>query len=240
MFEQRGAERVEYWPIERLVPHARKARIHSDAQVADIAASIARFGFNAPLLVDGGGGIIAGHGRVLAARRLGLASVPVVPLGHLTDREKRAYVLADNRLAEKASWDQDLLRVELADLRELDFDLHGIGWDDKELDKLLAVPITEEAVAATDADDAVPEAAEITVSRPGDIWQLGAHRLCCGDSTDSGDVAALMAGAQAMLCFTSPPYASQRDYTTGGIGDWDALMRGVFAALPLATSTARR
>lgn len=233
MFDRKGAERVEYWPVERLAPHARNARVHSDSQIADIASSIARFGFNAPVLVDGEGGIIAGHGRVLAAKRLGLDDVPVVPLSHLSDREKRAYILADNRLAEKAGWDQDLLRVELADLRDLDFDLHGIGWDDKELDKLLAAPITEDQVNADEHDDEVPAAAEATVTRLGDIWQLGRHRLRCGDSTSPDDVAALMAGEQAALCFTSPPYSSQRDYTTGGIGDWDALMRGVFGCLPM-------
>lgn len=147
---EKGARKLEHWPILRLVPYARNARTHSDSQVAEIAASIGRFGFNNPVLVDETGSIIAGHGRVLAAKRLGMDEVPVVVLSHLTDAERRAYILADNKLAEKAGWDEDLLRLELADLQDLDIDLNVIGFEDKEIDRLLA----EEDLADDDADEA--------------------------------------------------------------------------------------
>ena len=153
---QRGARRLEHWPILRLVPYARTARTHSDSQVAEIAASIGRFGFNNPVLVDEAGGIIAGHGRVLAAKRLGMDEVPVVVLAHLTDAERRAYILADNKLAEKAGWDEDLLRLELADLQDLDIDLNVVGFEDKEIDRLLSEDDGGDDIDDADADDAPP------------------------------------------------------------------------------------
>jgi DNA modification methylase len=232
------ANRIEMWPLDRLIPYARNARTHSDTQVAQIAASIIEFGFTAPLLVSEDGGILAGHGRLAAARKLHLDAVPVVVLDHLTPTQRRAYILADNQLALQAGWDQELLAVELADLSSAGFDLALTGFSDDELSELLGD--IEEAERANEAepigepvDEDIPEAPATPVSQTGDIWQLGAHRLICGDSTDPSVVAALMADDQARLCFTSPPYGQQRDYTQG-IADWDALMRGVFANLPMA------
>ena len=232
------ASRIEMWPLERLTPYAKNARTHSDAQVAQIAASIVEFGFTAPLLVSEDGGILAGHGRLAAARKLDLDAVPVVVLDHLTPTQRRAYILADNQLALQAGWDQELLAVELADLSAAGFDLALTGFSDEELADLLGdieetKSADEAAPIAEPEDEDIPDAPATPVSQPGDIWQLGAHRLICGDSTDPSMVAALMVGDRASLCFTSPPYGQQRDYTQG-IADWDALMRGVFANLPMA------
>ena len=231
------ASRIEMWPLDRLKPYQRNARTHSDVQVAQIAASIVEFGFTAPLLVSEDGGILAGHGRLAAARKLHLDAVPVVVLDHLTSTQRRAYILADNQLALQAGWDQELLAVELADLSAAGFDLALTGFSDEELADLLgdideAERADEAAPIAEPEDEDIPDAPATPVSQPGDIWQLGAHRLICGDSTDPPVVAALMAGDRASLCFTSPPYGQQRDYTQG-ITDWDALMRGVFANLPM-------
>ena len=232
------ASRIEMWPLDRLKPYQRNARTHSDTQVAQIAASIVEFGFTAPLLVSEDGGILAGHGRLAAARKLDLDAVPVVVLDHLTPTQRRAYILADNQLALQAGWDQELLAVELADLSAAGFDLALTGFSDEELADLLGdIEETERADEAAPIaepeDEDIPDAPATPVSQPGDIWQLGAHRLICGDSTDPSMVAALMVGDRASLCFTSPPYGQQRDYTQG-IADWDALMRGVFANLPMA------
>ena len=221
--------------IDALAPYARNARTHSDEQVAQIAASIREFGWTNPILVDGTNGVIAGHGRLLAARKLGLTEVPVIELVHLSETQKRAYVIADNRLAEAAGWDDDLLRVELADLRADGFDLALTGFDAAELDTLLTADAGGGgAVEADEAADDVPEPVSEPMVRAGDLWLLGDHRLLCGDSTDPAMVARVMAGDTASLCFTSPPYGQQRAYTTGGISDWDALMQGVFAMLPMA------
>jgi len=232
------ASRIELWPLDRLKPYAKNARTHSDAQVAQIAASIVEFGFTAPILVSEDGGILAGHGRLAAAKKLALDVVPVVVLDHLTPTQRRAYILADNQLALQAGWDQELLAVELADLSAAGFDLALTGFSDEELADLLGdIEETERADEAAPIaepeDEDIPDAPATPVSQPGDIWQLGAHRLICGDSTDPSMVAALMAGDRASLCFTSPPYGQQRNYTQG-IADWDALMRGVFANLPMA------
>ena len=232
------ASRIEMWPLDRLKPYQRNARTHSDTQVAQIAASIVEFGFTAPLLVSEDGGILAGHGRLAAARKLDLDAVPVVVLDHLTPTQRRAYILADNQLALQAGWDQELLAVELADLSAAGFDLALTGFSDEELADLLGdieetKRADEAAPIAEPEDEDIPDAPATPVSQPGDIWQLGAHRLICGDSTAPSMVAALMVGDRASLCFTSPPYGQQRDYTQG-IADWDALMRGVFANLPMA------
>ncbi len=205
--------------------------------MAKIAASIVEFGWTNPILVDGGQGIIAGHGRLAAARKLGLADAPVIELAHLTPAQKRAYVIADNRLALDAGWDEEMLALELAELSEAGYDMALTGFADDEIEALLADAedgSAEESPAETDDDaaDEVPEAPANPVSRPGDVWQLGAHRLICGDAADPAVVAALMAGEAAALCFTSPPYGNQRDYTNTII-DWDALMRGVFTQLPM-------
>src|SRR5713226_2689391 len=152
-----AAQHIEQWPVDRLIPYARNPRTHSDAQVAQIAASIASFGFNNPILVDTKAGIIAGHGRLLAARKLQLKEVPVIVLDHLTEAQKRAYVIADNQLALNAGWDDDLLRVDLAALQEEDFNLDLIGFDDAELARLLAA---QDAASGLTDEDAVPDLPE--------------------------------------------------------------------------------
>jgi ParB-like chromosome segregation protein Spo0J len=203
------ASRIEMWPLERLTPYAKNARTHSDAQVAQIAASIVEFGFTAPLLVSEDGGILAGHGRLAAARKLDLDAVPVVVLDHLTPTQRRAYILADNQLALQAGWDQELLAVELADLSAAGFDLALTGFSDEELADLLGdIEETERADEAAPIaepeDEDIPDAPATPVSQPGDIWQLGAHRLICGDSTDPSMVAALMVGDQKWTPFLRP------------------------------------
>ncbi len=232
------ANRIELWPLDRLTPYAKNARTHSDAQVAQIASSIVEYGFISPLLVSGDGDIMAGHGRLAAAQKLALDVVPVVVLDHLTPTQRRAYILADNALAQAAGWDEELLASELADLSAAGFDLALTGFSDDELAGLLSdiedTADSEEAPSIGEpTDEDIPDAPTTPVSQPGDVWQLGSHRLICGDSTDPAVVAALMAGDRASLCFTSPPYGQQRNYTQG-IADWDALMRGVFTQLPMA------
>ena len=223
-------------PLDVLIPYARNARTHSEAQVAQIAASIREFGFNNPILVDGENGIIAGHSRVLAARQLGLASVPTIELSHLSETQKRAFILADNRLAELAGWDDAMLLVELESLDAAGFDVDLAGFDADDIADLMATgEDAADAGAAESADDApIPALPLDAVTRPGDVWLLGAHRLICGDACDPTAISALMQGDLASLSVTSPPYANQRDYTSGGIADWDALMNGVFAQLPMA------
>src|SRR5574340_357169 len=197
-------------PVDALIPYARNAKQHSDAQVAQIAASIREFGWGAPILVDGRDNVIAGHGRLLAARKLGMAEVPVVPMGHLTDTQRKALILADNRIAENAPWDDELLRLELTDLLEADFDLDLLGWSKDERDYLLAGDEPENQ-GNTD-DDEIPETPANPVSRPGDVWVLGRHRLMCGDCRDYSTVERLLHGSTINLAFTSPPYAQQREY----------------------------
>jgi ParB-like chromosome segregation protein Spo0J len=187
--------------IAELVPYARNARTHSDAQVAQIAASIREFGWTNPVLVDGDRGVIAGHGRLLAARKLGMAEVPTIELAHLTDAQKRAYVLADNRLALSAGWDEDLLRIELGDLRAEGFDLALTGFGPDEIGAFLLEP----AAGLTDPD-AMPEVPAHPVSRLGDAWVLGHHRLVCGDSTEAAAVERALAGVRPHLMVTDPPY----------------------------------
>ncbi len=200
-----GASAIRHLPVSDLIPYARNARTHSEAQVALIAGSIREFGFNNPVLVDGQSGIIAGHGRVLAARKLGLATVPVIELTHLSEAQKRAYILADNRLAEQAGWDRELLGLELVDLSELGIDLADIGFEGAELDALL------DHGAADPKEEATPEAPDVPVSRLGDVWQLGAHRLMCGDATDAAAVKLLLDGVTPHLMVTDPPYGVMYD-----------------------------
>jgi DNA modification methylase len=203
--------KVEMMAVDRLIPYARNAKLHNETQIAAIAGSIREFGFNNPVLIDADGGIIAGHGRVLAARQLGLAEVPCIALSHLTDNQKRAYILADNRLAEiGGGWDQELLKLELDDLRLEDVDLDGLGFDDASLDELLTGMDDGGTEGLTDPDEA-PEPQAEAITRPGDVWVLGRHRIMCGDSTDAGSVALLMAGGMADLCFTDPPYGVDYD-----------------------------
>lgn len=194
---------IEQIQLATLIPYINNSRTHSDEQVAQIAASIKEFGFNNPVLVDKDNGIIAGHGRVQAARRLGLTEVPCVRLEHLTKTQRKAYIIADNRLALNAGWDNELLTIELNELLADDFALELLGFDPAELKDLLD-PV-EPTEGLTD-EDAVPEAPEEPKTKPGDIYQLGRHRLMCGDSTSIDAVEKLMDGASVDLVFTDPPY----------------------------------
>ena len=229
-------KQIEYWPLAQLKPYARNAKTHDADQVAKIAASMAEFGWTVPVLVAADGELIAGHGRILAAAYLGLSEAPVIVLGHLTEAQRRAYRIADNKLTELGGWDDALLLQELQALLAEDFDLGLIGIPDDELDALLADADNRPAIS-DDVADAIPEPPGEPITKPGDIWTLGKHRLCCGDATDLAAVARLMRGEQATLMFTSPPYAQQRDYGAAKekVGDWDALMQGVFAASPVTT-----
>jgi DNA modification methylase len=199
------ADRIEHWPIERLVPYARNARTHSDAQIAQIAASIAEFGFTNPILAGSDGVIVSGHGRLAAARKLGLTTVPVVVLDHLTPTQRRALVIADNRIAENAGWDDAMLRIELEEIQQEGFDLDLTGFDADALDELLSG--VEAGHGGQTDDDAVPETPEEPVSRPGDVWVLDSHRLVCGDATTADAYELLFKnGDRADMVFTDPPY----------------------------------
>lgn len=199
------ADRIEHWSLDKLLPYVRNARLHSDEQVAQIAASIAEFGFVNPCLVGADGVLVAGHGRLAAARKLGLTTVPVVVLDHLTPTQRRALVLADNRLAELATWDDALLRVELEALQDEGFDLDLTGFDADALADLLAGDEPEHE--GQTEDDAVPDVPEEPVSQPGDVWLLGPHRLVCGDATTAEAFALLLPdGERADMVFTDPPY----------------------------------
>ena len=192
-----------------LIPYARNSRTHSDEQVNQIVSSIKEFGFLNPIIVDGENGIIAGHGRVMAAQKLGLEVLPVIEAAHLTETQKRAYVIADNKLALNAGWDDELLRIEFDELSDDGFDLELTGFS---LDEIDALQIDEIQDGLTD-EDAVPEAPDEPVSKRGDIWILGNHRLMCGDSTSIDDVERLMGGRKADFVLTDPPYNQE---TNGG------------------------
>ncbi|RWH78867.1 MAG: site-specific DNA-methyltransferase [Mesorhizobium sp.] len=213
---------VEYRPAAALIPFAKNARTHSDAQVAQIAASIREFGWTNPILVDGDNGIIAGHGRLLAARKLGMGDVPVIELAGLTEAQKRALVIADNKLALNAGWDNELLGLELADLGELGFDLSLTGFDELEIAALTSAGTS----GLTDPDD-IPETPEQPVTLPGDVWLLGKHRLICGDSANAADVERVLAGVKPHLCVCDPPYGVSYDPSwRERFGDGEGLARG--------------
>ncbi|MEY4756034.1 MAG: hypothetical protein RJA34_932 [Pseudomonadota bacterium] len=195
---------IERWPTAKLVPYARNARTHSDEQVAQIAASIVEFGFTNPILAGSDGVIVAGHGRLAAAQKLGLDTVPVVVLDHLTPTQRRALIIADNRIAENAGWDDAMLRIELQSLQEDGFNLDITGFDADALAEIMAGE--ETTVDGQTDDDAVPEVPVTPISRPGDVWELGNHRLLCGDATNPASYDALMADAHADMVFTDPPY----------------------------------
>ena len=198
---QSSTLQITYRPIESLIPYARNSRTHSDAQVAQIAASIKEFGWTNPVLIDAEGGIIAGHGRVMAGRKLGIKEAPCITLDNLTEAQRRAYVIADNKLALNAGWDVELLKVELGDLNALDFDLALTGFDPGELANLLA----EKTEGLTD-EDAVPETPARAVTVLGDIWVLGKHRLMCGDSTSIDAMQILVQSQLVDMWLTDPPY----------------------------------
>jgi len=204
--------------VSALIPYAKNSRTHDDAQVAQIAASIKEFGWTNPILVDGDKGVIAGHGRLLAARKLGMAKVPTIELKDMTEAQKKAYVIADNKLALNAGWDTNFLSLELQELKDQDFDLTLLGFDDKELDALLAPEVTE---GLTD-EDSVPDTPIEPKTKLGDIYILGNHRLMCGDSTSIDAVEKLMDGQKADLLHTDPPYGVSYD-GKGGSKDWDII-----------------
>ena len=196
---------VVYWSIEKLIPFARNPRTHSEEQINQIAASIQAFGFTNPLLIDSDGVTIAGHARILAARKLQMTEVPVIVLSRLCEAQRRALVIADNQLAISGSgWDEEMLRLELAELQADAFDLELLGFSDEELEKFLADP--DELVDGLTDEDAAPELPEAAVSAPEDVWTLGRHRLVVGDATVAADVDRLMNGEKADLVFTDPPY----------------------------------
>ena len=186
-------KQIEYWPLAQLKPYARNAKTHDADQVAKIAASMAEFGWTIPVLVAADGELIAGHGRILAAAHLGLTEAPVIVLGHLTEAQRRAYRIADNKLTELGGWDEALLLQDLQALLVDDFDLGLIGIPDDELDALLADTDDRPAIS-DDAADSIPEPPADPITKPGDIWALGKHRLLCGDATDLVAVARLMQG----------------------------------------------
>jgi DNA modification methylase/ParB-like chromosome segregation protein Spo0J len=251
------AAKIVLRPAAELHAHRGNARVHSAAQIEQIKASMLAFGFTNPLLVDEQGVLIAGHGRLDAALALGIERVPAIVLKHLSAAQKEALRLADNRIAENATWDQALLREALAAVQAAEIDAAALGFSADELAAILAAadaaveaaPAEEQPDDASgntagvghavddaepDPADAEPEAPRQAVTRPGDLWLLGEHRLLCGDSTDAASVARVMADERAALLFTSPPYGSQRDYASGGVSDWDALMQGAFRHLAAA------
>lgn len=218
---------IEQRRVEDLIPYARNSRTHSDEQVAQIAASIREFGWTNPILVDGSAGIIAGHGRLLAARKLGMAEVPCISLDHLSKTQKRALIIADNKLALNAGWDAEMLALEVKELGEEDFDLSLMGFSEDEL-AALTVDKTE---GLTDPD-AVPETPTDPVTVEGDIWLLGRHRIACGSSTEAHTVEALLGDVKPHLMVTDPPYGVEYDAAWRGEAkrsDGSGLSLGVHA-----------
>jgi DNA modification methylase len=201
------ADKIELWPIERLRPYEKNARTHSQEQVDQLVKSIEEFGFTNPILVDSGDGILAGHGRLMAAKVAGMRQVPVVVLDYLDEDQRRAYILADNKLAMNAGWDDEMLREEIEALKDAEFDLDLIGFSEEELEDLFDGEGVEQldSEGLTDADE-VPEPPEEPVSKTGDVWLLGKHRVMCGDSTLLTEVERLLNGVKPDLLFTDPPY----------------------------------
>jgi DNA modification methylase len=244
--------KIETLSTASLIPYARNAKKHDASQVAKLAGSIREFGFNNPVLIDKDNGIIAGHGRIMAAQSIGIETVPCIRLGHLSDTQRRAYILADNRLAEiGGGWDEEMLKLELADLAALDVDVAEIGFGAEDLAELEMEDEAETSDA--DAEPQIDKAEELRAKwgvEPGQLWELGDHRLLCGDSTKKEDVERVMGGERADLCFTSPPYgagnvAKLRDHYVRGAkkrdsfykehadnpDQWASLMSGWFAAI---------
>lgn len=194
---------VEYLAVDALIPYARNSRTHDETQVAQIAASIKEFGFTNPVLIDEEGGIIAGHGRIMAARKLGMAEAPTITLRGLTEAQKRAYIIADNRLPLNAGWDFEMLAVEIDDLKDADFDVSILGFTSEELNDLIGTP---NPPPEPTGPEVIPEVQAKPVTKSGEVWLLGEHRVMCGDSTDAGAVAVLMNGGKASLIHADPPY----------------------------------
>ena len=202
-FAPKMADHIELKSVDELIPYNKNARTHSESQVSQIAASIIEFGFTNPVLIDGEKGIIAGHGRLMAAKKLGLKEVPVVVLDHLSETQKKAYIIADNKLAENAGWDEEILASELADLKNEDFNLDLIGFEDQELEKIFANLYDKNEEQESEE---IPEATEKPISKSGDVWLLGKHKLICGDSTDQKTYQTLLGDELADMLFTDPPY----------------------------------
>ena len=200
---------IETVAVERLIPYARNSRTHSPEQVAQIAASIREFGFTNPVLIDADGGIIAGHGRVMGARQLGMTELPCLRLGHLSETQKRAYIIADNKLALNAGWDEDMLALEFRDLLAEGYSAEMTGFSIPEIDQLIAgLDAMPEGKAGADE---TPEVQQTVVSHPGDVWVLGKHRIMCGDSTSADNVKTLLGGGVPHLMVTDPPYGVEYD-----------------------------
>lgn len=200
---------INYVDATAITPYARNSRTHSDEQVAQVAASIKEFGWTNPILVDETGTIIAGHGRLMAAQRLGYTEVPTITLENLTEAQKRAYVIADNKLALNAGWDEEMLAVEIEELLDQGYDTDLLGFEADEIDSLLAMAHKVDD-GFTDPDD-VPDIPEEPISVKGDVWLLGKHRVICGDATVLTDIEKLMGGVLADMVLTDPPY--NVDYT---------------------------
>lgn len=198
---------IVYKKVNELIPYINNSRTHSEEQVNQIVASINEFGFTNPLLIDEKDNIIAGHGRLLASKKLGMEEVPCIVLKGLTEAQKKAYIIADNKMALNAGWDEELLKIELENLKELDFDLDLTGFNVDELDDILGNNEEETEIV----EDEVPEVPEEPKAKLGDIYQLGSHFLMCGDSTKEEDVAKLMNGVKADMVFTDPPYGMNLD-----------------------------
>lgn len=211
--------KLEQAPISALKPYPRNARTHSKRQIEQIARSIDRFGFTNPVLVDDAMMIIAGHGRVEAAKVLGLEEVPIVRLSHLTEAEKRAYILADNRLAEKSGWDQEILAIELQGLIDLNFDVEIAGFAIAEADAIIGAAADADPEGPSTPEDQTPAPEAAAITQPGDVWILGPHRLLCGDALQAESYAALMQTETADLIFTDPPYNVPIDGFVGGNGN---------------------
>ena len=228
-----NTQRLEQVPIDKLVPYARNARTHSREQIAQLRSSLREFGFVSPAVIDHDYNILVGHGRIKAAREEGYETVPCVFAENLTDAQKRAYILADNQLALNAGWDEEMLSVELSDLQDNAFDLSLLGFDEKELEKLLGGG-TDKDIEDDDFDlSAALEKASFAA--PGDIWTVGRHRLMCGDATSADDVAKLMDGKRANLILTDPPYgvsfkachvyAAGKTKSKFGRSDWSVCLQ---------------
>jgi DNA modification methylase len=212
---------IEQISVKKLLPYARNSRTHSEDQIGQIASSIKEFGFTNPILIDADNQIIAGHGRLMGANRLQMKEVPCIRLSHLTESQKRAYVIADNKLALNAGWDDELLALEIKDLQELDFDVSLLGFSEDELNGILD-KLVEEVDGLTD-EDAVPDVPDEPKTKLGDIYQLGNHRLMCGDSTSIDAVDKLMDGKKADMVFTDPPYGM---FLNADYSDMDSKFKG--------------
>jgi DNA modification methylase len=210
--------KISWVEAAQLDPYPRNARVHSKKQVRQIANSIKRFGFTNPVLVDDKDMILAGHGRLAAAKVLGMKEIPTIRLSHLNVEERRAYVLADNKLAQNADWDTELLALELGELAELSFDLELTGFSNCEIDIILDDAAQATPETSIDDADKVPEPSDLIVSKPGDLWRLGRHRLLCGDALQSDSFERVMEGRQANIIFTDPPYNVPIDGHVCGLG----------------------